>query len=67
MKVARRRRHATTSEGWFVQPTLITTEDPSVRHMRDEFFGPIVTLHVYPDNAWDETLRARRSRRRRTR
>ncbi len=43
-------------EGWFVQPTLITTEDPSVRHMRDEFFGPIVTLHVYPDNAWAETL-----------
>jgi 1-pyrroline-5-carboxylate dehydrogenase len=43
-------------EGWFVQPTLITTEDPMVRHMRDEFFGPIVTLHVYPDQAWAETL-----------
>ena len=43
-------------EGWFVQPTLIQTEDPSVRHMKDEFFGPIVTLHVYPDNAWQETL-----------
>jgi 1-pyrroline-5-carboxylate dehydrogenase len=28
-----------------------------VRHMRDEFFGPIVTLHVYPDHAWDDTLR----------
>ncbi len=43
-------------EGWFVQPTLITTEDPMVRHMREEFFGPIVTLHVYPDAAWSETL-----------
>ena len=43
-----------------MQPTLITTEDPSVRHMRDEFFGPIVTLHVYPDDAWDDTLAARR-------
>ncbi len=43
-------------EGWFVQPTLIQTDDPSVRHMKDEFFGPIVTLHVYPDAAWDETL-----------
>ena len=43
-------------EGWFVQPTLITTEDPTVRHMREEFFGPIVTLHVYPDQAWKETL-----------
>jgi 1-pyrroline-5-carboxylate dehydrogenase len=28
-----------------------------VRHMRDEFFGPIVTLHVYPDAQWDDTLR----------
>ena len=43
-------------EGWFVQPTLLTTEDPMVRHMKDEFFGPIVTLHVYPDGAWNETL-----------
>jgi len=43
-------------EGWFVQPTLITTEDPGVRHMSDEFFGPILTCHVYPDRAWSETL-----------
>jgi 1-pyrroline-5-carboxylate dehydrogenase len=43
-------------EGWFVHPTLITTEDPGVRHMRDEFFGPIVTLHVYPDAAWRDAL-----------
>jgi 1-pyrroline-5-carboxylate dehydrogenase len=43
-------------EGWFVEPTLITTEDPNVRHMREEFFGPIVTLHVYPDAAWHDTL-----------
>jgi len=42
--------------GWFVRPTLITTEDPSVRLMRDELFGPIVTAHVYPDHAWDEVL-----------
>lgn len=43
-------------EGYFVRPTLLTTEDPSVRHMRDEFFGPIVTIHVYPDHAWSDTL-----------
>jgi 1-pyrroline-5-carboxylate dehydrogenase len=43
-------------EGWFVQPTVITTEDPMARHMREEFFGPIVTVHVYPDRAWAETL-----------
>jgi 1-pyrroline-5-carboxylate dehydrogenase len=44
-------------DGYFVRPTLITTEDPMVRHMQEELFGPIVTLHVYPDNAWDDTLR----------
>jgi 1-pyrroline-5-carboxylate dehydrogenase len=43
-------------EGYFVRPTLIQTDDPSVRHMRDEFFGPIVTIHVYPDVAWGDTL-----------
>ncbi len=43
-------------EGYFVRPTLLTTEDPMVAHMQDEFFGPIVTIHVYPDHAWDEVL-----------
>ncbi len=43
-------------EGYFVRPTLITTDDPGVRLMRDELFGPIVTLHVYPDQAWADTL-----------
>jgi 1-pyrroline-5-carboxylate dehydrogenase len=42
--------------GWFVRPTLITTDDPGVRLMRDELFGPIVTVHVYPDAAWPEVL-----------
>ena len=45
-----------SSEGWFVRPTIITTEDPTVRLMRDELFGPIVTAHVYPDHAWSEVL-----------
>ncbi len=44
------------SQGWFVRPTLITTEDPGVRLMREELFGPIVTAHVYPDHAWSEVL-----------
>ena len=45
------------SVGYFIKPTLITTEDPMVRHMQEELFGPILTLHVYPDRAWDETLK----------
>jgi 1-pyrroline-5-carboxylate dehydrogenase len=48
--------HTDDRHGWFVQPTLLETKDPSTRLMRDELFGPIVTLHVYPDNAWSETL-----------
>ncbi len=42
--------------GWFVRPTLLVTDDPGVRLMRDELFGPIVTAHVYPDHAWSEVL-----------
>jgi 1-pyrroline-5-carboxylate dehydrogenase len=45
-----------SSRGWFVRPTLIQADDPHFRTMRDELFGPIVTLHVYPDARWKETL-----------
>jgi 1-pyrroline-5-carboxylate dehydrogenase len=44
------------SEGYFVEPTVIETEDPSFRLLRDELFGPIVTTYVYPDGQWEETL-----------
>ena len=44
------------TEGWFVQPTLITTEDPKYRLMCDELFGPVMTVHVYPAGKWRETL-----------
>jgi 1-pyrroline-5-carboxylate dehydrogenase len=47
---------ADDSEGFFVQPTVIETEDPGFRTMREELFGPVVTTYVYPENAWDETL-----------
>lgn len=35
--------------GWFVEPTLITTEDLGSKLLREEFFGPIVTAYVYDD------------------
>lgn len=44
------------SEGWFVEPTLVQAEDPSYRMMCDELFGPILAVHVYPDDRWTETL-----------
>jgi 1-pyrroline-5-carboxylate dehydrogenase len=43
-------------EGYFVQPTVIETEDPDFRTMREELFGPVVTAFVYPENKWDDTL-----------
>jgi 1-pyrroline-5-carboxylate dehydrogenase len=46
-----------SSEGYFVEPTVIETEDPSFRLLRDELFGPVVTTYVYPDGQWEETLR----------
>jgi 1-pyrroline-5-carboxylate dehydrogenase len=43
-------------EGFFVEPTVIETEDPEFRTMRDELFGPVVTAYVYPEQQWDDTL-----------
>jgi 1-pyrroline-5-carboxylate dehydrogenase len=44
------------SKGWFVEPTVIKTDDPGFRLMRDELFGPVVTAYVYDERRWDETL-----------
>jgi 1-pyrroline-5-carboxylate dehydrogenase len=44
------------SEGWFVRPTVIKTDDPDFRLLRDELFGPVVTAYVYPERSWGETL-----------
>ena len=43
--------------GYFVHPTLIETADPSYRLLCEEIFGPVVTVHVYDDARWEETLR----------
>ncbi len=44
------------SEGYFVEPTVIQTKDPRDRLMQEEFFGPIVTTYVYPEDQWEQTL-----------
>jgi 1-pyrroline-5-carboxylate dehydrogenase len=44
------------SEGYFVEPTVIETEDPDFRLMRDELFGPVVTAYVYPEDEFEPTL-----------
>ena len=43
--------------GYFIEPTLIEAEDPGHRLLREEVFGPVVTVHVYDDAKWHETLR----------
>lgn len=45
------------SEGWFVQPTVLEARDPSVRFLCEEFFGPVLTVHVYAEAEWAATLR----------
>ena len=45
------------THGYFVQPTLIETADPSYRLMCEEIFGPVVTVHAYDDAKWEEILR----------
>jgi 1-pyrroline-5-carboxylate dehydrogenase len=47
---------ADDSEGYFVEPTVIATEDRGFRLLRDELFGPIVTAYVYDEKRWDDTL-----------
>ena len=44
------------SEGFFVNPTVIETDDPNFRTMREELFGPVVTAYVYPEREYERTL-----------
>ncbi|MFS4416324.1 L-glutamate gamma-semialdehyde dehydrogenase [Maribacter sp. 2307ULW6-5] len=45
------------SKGYFVEPTVILTEDPKYTTMCTELFGPVVTVYVYEDNDWADTLK----------
>jgi 1-pyrroline-5-carboxylate dehydrogenase len=42
--------------GFFIEPTLVQTTNPSHRMLREEIFGPVVTAYVYPDTQWTATL-----------
>jgi len=48
---------ADRSKGWFIEPTVVETQDPRHRLMCEELFGPVVTLYAYPDDQYVETLR----------
>ena len=45
------------SKGYFVSPTVIITTNPNYTTMSEEIFGPVVTIFVYPDDQWKETLK----------
>ncbi|RDY58077.1 L-glutamate gamma-semialdehyde dehydrogenase [Flagellimonas nanhaiensis] len=45
------------SVGYFIEPTVILTKDPKYTTMCTELFGPVVTIYVYDDKDWAETLK----------
>lgn len=44
------------SVGYFIEPTVILTTDPNYATMCTELFGPVLTIYVYEDAKWEETL-----------
>ena len=44
------------SKGYFIEPTIILTKDPKYTTMCTELFGPVVTIYVYEDATWLDTL-----------
>ncbi len=45
------------SKGWFVQPTLIVTQDPQSKLITEEIFGPVLTVYIYPDSEFEKALK----------
>ncbi|WP_445166572.1 L-glutamate gamma-semialdehyde dehydrogenase [Mycolicibacterium sp. Dal123E01] len=44
------------SEGYFVRPTVLLSDDPADEAFSCEYFGPILAVHVYPDGGFDDVL-----------
>jgi len=44
------------SEGYFVEPTLVQAHDPHFKTMEEEIFGPVLTVYVYENDKFEETL-----------
>jgi len=44
------------SKGYFIEPTVILAKTPKFRTMEEEIFGPVLTLYVYEDDKFEETL-----------
>jgi 1-pyrroline-5-carboxylate dehydrogenase len=48
--------HFTKETGYFIEPTVILTRDPDYETMHTELFGPVLTVYVYPDDRFEDTL-----------
>ncbi|MDX5347559.1 MAG: L-glutamate gamma-semialdehyde dehydrogenase [Hymenobacteraceae bacterium] len=44
------------SKGYFIEPTVLQTSNPYYTTMCEEIFGPVITIHVYDENKFEETL-----------
>ena len=44
------------SVGYFIEPTVIVTTNPKFKSMVEEVFGPVMTIYVYDEDKWEETL-----------
>ena len=44
------------SKGFFIEPTVVKTTNPKFLTMEEEIFGPVLTIYVYEDARWEETL-----------
>ena len=44
------------SVGYFIEPTVILAKDAKYKTMCEEIFGPVLSIYVYDENAWEETL-----------
>lgn len=45
------------SKGYFIDPTIITTTNPHYLTMEEEIFGPVLTIYLYEDDQFEETLK----------
>jgi 1-pyrroline-5-carboxylate dehydrogenase len=45
------------SVGYFIEPTIIQAKDPKYTTMCEELFGPVLSVYVYPEKKWKETLK----------
>ena len=44
------------SKGYFIEPTTVVTTNPHFKLIEEEIFGPVMTIYVYPDDKFEETL-----------